>query len=451
MNISIYGTGYVGLVSGACLADLGHHVTCFDIDNEKITLLKQGRSPIYEENLEQIIKKNLDEQRITFTSSFDTAVDQGELHLICVGTPSLEDGSADLSAVISVATKIAEYANDDTIIVTKSTVPVGTGALIQKTVNEVLVENKKEHSIHVASNPEFLREGVACCDFLQADRVIIGANIQQAETALLNLYAPLKNKGVPVISMSIESAELTKYASNAMLATKISFINQMSQIADAVGANIEEISFGMGLDKRIGPHFIQAGCGYGGSCFPKDIRALKHIALNNNVDTTLIDAVEDVNHQQKQKLFSFISQHFNHDLTNKKIALWGLSFKPGTDDLREASSLSLIESLTKAGANIICFDPVAMKKAQQLLQSNPAVNFKSSALETLEDADALAIVTEWKQFKDFPMTTLKQKMGLKPIFDGRNIYELSVVSENELNYYSIGRPKQTHGVLHESD
>jgi len=443
VKVSIYGTGYVGLVSGACLSDLGHTVTCFDIDKAKIQALKQGQCPIYEKGLEELLKKNTSGETLFFTDEFPSAVSQSDVHLICVGTPSLDDGSADLSQVLTVAKQITESATRDTVIVTKSTVPVGTGSRIIEEVNQLLQTLNKDITIHIASNPEFLREGVACHDFLNADRVIIGTNSKAAESQLLELYAPLKNTGVPIVSMSIESAELTKYASNAMLATKISFINQMSMIADAVGANIDEISYGMGLDKRIGPHFNQAGCGYGGSCFPKDIRALKHIANEHQVNTGLIEAVDSINQLQKQRLFTDISACFNQDLTNKTIAVWGLSFKPETDDIREASSLVLIQQLLEAGAQIKAYDPVASKNTASYFKQHPAITFCDSKEAALDAAKALVIVTEWEEFKAIPAATLKKWLAQRPLFDGRNIYPLQAMQTHGIRYHSIGRPTVT--------
>lgn len=441
MNVSVYGTGYVGLVTGVCLAELGHNVICLDIDEHKVSQLSSGNSPIYEANLDDMLNKNLSANRIAFTSDFSLAVTHGKIQLVCVGTPSLENGDADLSSVLNVTQSITFEMNRDTTIVIKSTVPVGTASLIEKNINKTIKQLKKINNISVISNPEFLREGIACHDCLQPDRIIIGSNQIEDTLPLKALYEPYSRMGIPIIDMSRESAELTKYASNAMLATKISFINQVSLIAEKVGANIEEISYGMGLDKRIGPDFLNAGCGYGGSCFPKDVKALTHTAKQLSVPFDLLTAVDNINHKQQRKLFELISESFKGKLKNKTFAIWGLAFKPDTDDLRDASSIILINELLSRGAIIQVFDPRAMENAKLLYAHHPNIHFKNKIEDTLINCDALAILTEWTLFKHYPLSDLKARMEEKPVFDGRNIYSLSDVARRKLNYISIGRPR----------
>lgn len=440
MNVSVYGTGYVGLVTGVCLAELGHKVICLDIDEHKVLQLSYGNSPIYEANLDDMLNKNLRAKRIAFTSDFGLSVTHGEIQLVCVGTPSLDNGDADLSSVLNVTQSITSEINRDTTIVIKSTVPVGTGSLIDKNINKTIKQLKKKINISVISNPEFLREGIACHDCMQPDRIIIGSNTIEETLPLKALYEPYTRMGIPIIDMSRESAELTKYASNAMLATKISFINQVSLIAEKTGANIEEISYGMGLDKRIGPAFLKAGCGYGGSCFPKDVKALRHTAQKLSVPFDLLTAVDNINHKQQRKLFELINEYFKGELKDKTIGIWGLAFKPDTDDLRNASSIILINELLSRGANIQVFDPRAMDNAKSLYAHTPNLHFKNKIEDTLVNSNALAILTEWELFKNYPLSDLKDKMKEKPIFDGRNIYSINQAARQKINYISIGRP-----------
>ncbi|KTD25990.1 MULTISPECIES: UDP-glucose dehydrogenase family protein [Legionella] len=441
MIIAVYGAGYVGLVSSACLAQLGHDVICVDINESRIAMLAQGKCPIYEEQLPELLKEQLARRRLDFTVDLSAAIARAKVHIIATGTPGLADGNADLSQVFAVASRIAQEAEEDCVLVIKSTVPVGTGDEIQAHVNNELAHYHKAIKIGVASNPEFLREGTAVHDFLCADRVVIGGE-EQTLMVLKQLYQPLADQGVPILLMSRRSAELTKYSANAMLACRISFINQISRLADELGADIDDIRQGIGLDYRIGPHFLNAGIGYGGSCFPKDVRALIQTAKRVNVDTNLLDAIESINRLQKKWIFAQLSEHFKQNLNGLTIGIWGLSFKPGTDDLREASSLAAIKTLLQAGANLRIFDPVAIPAAQKLLADNRAIQWCESAEAVFNTSlHALAIMTEWPQFKNYPLDFLKMKLGDAPLFDGRNCYPLSAVKTAQLaRYYSVGRP-----------
>ncbi|ARG98903.1 UDP-glucose dehydrogenase family protein [Legionella micdadei] len=441
MIIAVYGAGYVGLVSSVCLAKLGHDVVCADINESRVNMLAQGQCPIYEEQLPELLKEQLAHGRLAFTVDLSTAIMHAQVHIIATGTPSLADGNADLSQVFSVSSRIAQEAQEDCILVIKSTVPVGTGDEIQNHINEQLARCNRTIKIEVVSNPEFLREGTAVQDFLCADRVILGGK-EQPLSVLKQMYLPLAEQGVSILCMSRRSAELTKYSANAMLACRISFINQISRLADELGANIDDIRQGIGLDYRIGPHFLNAGIGYGGSCFPKDVRALIQTAKRVDVDTNLLDAIESINSLQKNWIFDRLAKHFKQDLKGLTIGFWGLSFKPGTDDLREASSLVAIEALLQAGAKLRVFDPVAMPAAQRLLGDSFAIIWCESAEAVFaKNLDALVIATEWPQFKNYPLDLLKVKLGDAPLFDGRNCYQLSAVKNAKLaGYYSVGRP-----------
>nr|HAT8714993.1 nucleotide sugar dehydrogenase [Legionella jordanis] len=441
MKISIYGAGYVGLVSAACLAKLGHQVTCADINQEKISMLRRGECPIYEEHLPELLHEQSRIEQLFFTSNLAEAIAQADIHLIATGTPSLPDGSADLSQVFAVARQVAEHVQKDGVLVTKSTVPVGTGDAIQSLVEEELAKRGKALNISVASNPEFLREGTAVNDFLKADRIVIGGD-RRALEALKRMYHPLVEQGIPLLCMGRTSAELSKYAANAMLASRISFINHISQLAEAVGANIDEVREGMSLDTRIGPHFLQPGIGYGGSCFPKDVRALIQVTKAKKLPSELLEAIDEVNREQKNWVFKKLAGHFNNHLEGLTIAIWGLSFKPGTDDIREASSLVAIQSLREAGATLRLFDPVAMPVAKKILTNDPEIVFCESAEGVFdENLDALVIATEWPDFKQFDLKTLRDRLGKAPIIDGRNCFDLETVAAAELTYYySVGRP-----------
>lgn len=440
MKIAVYGAGYVGLVSAACLAKLGHFVICADINEQRINLLLQGGCPIYEDELPHLLQEQSASGNLKFTTDLDYACQHSTIHIIATGTPSLPDGNADLSQVYAVALKIASEMTCDGILVTKSTVPVGTGDVIQTGVEQQLKRDGKKLSLTVCSNPEFLREGTAVRDFMRADRIIIGGE-PHALAILKKMYQPLVEQGIPVITMSRLSAELVKYSANAMLACRISFINQISRLAEKVGANIDEIKQGIALDPRIGSLFLEAGIGYGGSCFPKDVRALAQTAKKHKVDTGLFDAIELVNQVQKNWVFEQLNHHFKRKLAGLTIGIWGLAFKPGTDDMREASSLVTIHALEQAGVKLRVFDPVAMLAAKKIITDDATISWCDS-LESVFDntLHALVIVTEWPLFKNYPLAELKKKLGKVPLFDGRNCYTLAEVDAAQLTYYSVGRP-----------
>ncbi|ASQ45454.1 UDP-glucose dehydrogenase family protein [Legionella clemsonensis] len=441
MIISIYGAGYVGLVSAVCIAKLGHEVICADIDGQKIALLLKGQCPIYENELPELLQEQLQSKRLRFTADISEAIESAQVHIIATGTPGHADGSADLSQVFAVAKKVAQEAKENGILVTKSTVPVGTGDTIQSLVNEELAACDKNITITVASNPEFLREGTAVNDFLNADRIVIGGK-EDALAILKMIYQPLVDRGVPLLSMSLCSAELTKYSANAMLACRISFMNQMSQIAEKFDANIDDIREGIGLDHRIGPYFLQAGIGYGGSCFPKDVRALMQLAKSHDFDTSLLQAIDRINEVQKKWIFNQLTSYFEHNLKDLNIGIWGLAFKPGTDDLREASSLVAIKALLDAGVKLHIYDPVAISAAQKILPKDSAIHWCNSSEAVLDNnLDALVIVTEWPEFKKFNLSLLKEKLHDAPVIDGRNCFELANMAAAKLTYYSVGRPK----------
>jgi UDPglucose 6-dehydrogenase len=439
MNISIYGTGYVGLVTGACLAEVGNHVLCMDIDKAKIDRLRDGSIPIYEPDLEPMVLRNIAVGRLKFTTDTEEAVKHGLFQFIAVGTPPDEDGSADLSHVLAVAESIAKYLDDYRIIVDKSTVPVGTADLVNETIAKVLAGREVQVEYDVVSNPEFLKEGAAVGDFMKPDRIIVGTDNPRTTALLRELYSPFNRNHDRIISMDVRSAELTKYAANAMLATKISFMNEMANIAERLGADIEKVRQGIGSDSRIGYSFIYPGCGYGGSCFPKDVAALQRTSQDIGYTPSLLAAVEEVNHKQKQVLFNKIHQHFDGKLAGKTIALWGLSFKPNTDDMRDAPSRVLMEALWAAGARVNAFDPVAMEEARHLYGENDRLVLSESAMDAVQGADALAIVTEWKTFRSPDFDSLKAALREPVIFDGRNIYEPQNLKAKGFSYYGIGR------------
>lgn len=440
MNITLYGAGYVGLVTGACFAELGNQVLCVDVNADRIARLRQGECPIHEPGLAEMMQKNIQAGRLKFTADPKEGVEHGFYIFIAVGTPSDEDGSADLQYVLAVAKSIGEHMKDYRIVINKSTVPVGTADRVREMIQSTL---KQEISFDVASNPEFLREGAAIDDFMGSDRIIIGADNPTAAEHLCRLYAPFNRNHDRLICMDIRSAELTKYAANAFLATKISFINELSQIAERVGADIEHIRVGIGSDPRIGYHFINPGCGYGGSCFPKDIIALQHTADSVQYNAQLIQAVHQVNQRQKQVLFQKIRAHFTDQLTGKVIALWGLSFKPNTDDMRDASSRALIEALWQAGASIRAYDPVAMPEAARIYGQRDDLTLCSTPEEVLAGADALVIVTEWSVFLSPNFDLIKQTLKNPVIFDGRNLYAPTYMKELGFCYYAIGRGEST--------
>ncbi|HET9473665.1 MAG TPA: UDP-glucose/GDP-mannose dehydrogenase family protein [Steroidobacteraceae bacterium] len=439
MRVTIFGSGYVGLVTGACLADAGNDVLCVDVDAAKIAALKQGVVPIHEPGLDALIRSNIEAERLKFTTSAKEGVDFGLFQLIAVGTPPDEDGSADLKYVLSVARSIGEHMNEYKVIITKSTVPVGTSDKVRTAVAETLKKRDSDVEYDVVSNPEFLKEGAAIEDFMRPDRVVVGTDNPRVTELLRALYDPFTRSREKLVIMDLRSAELTKYAANAMLATKISFMNELANLADRFGADIEKVRVGIGSDPRIGYHFIYPGVGYGGSCFPKDVQALARSARGVGYEAKLLDSVETVNRAQKQVLFSKISKHFGGNLKGRTIALWGLAFKPGTDDMREAPSRVLLEQLWNAGAKVRAFDPAAMKETRRIFGDRPDLTLCNRARETLEGADALAIVTEWKEFRSPDFDNLKKQLKAPVIFDGRNLYDPAMMKKLGVTYYAIGR------------
>jgi UDPglucose 6-dehydrogenase len=446
MKVTFYGIGYVGLVQAAVLADAGHDVCCVDIDQTKIDNLKKGIIPIYEPGLTPLVEKNHKEGRLTFTTDAEFGVDFSELQFIAVGTPPDEDGSADLKYVLKVAETIAIHMKNDKVIIDKSTVPVGTAEKVKEHVVKTLLANNKEClNCSVASNPEFLKEGSAVADCQRPDRIILGTDSENAEELLRELYAPFNRNHDKIIVMDIKSAELTKYAANCMLATKISFMNEMANIAERVGADIENVRHGIGSDPRIGYQFIYPGCGYGGSCFPKDVQALVRIADSVDYNSEILKSVEAVNYRQKTKLFEYITKHFGENLSGKTFALWGLSFKPNTDDMREASSLVLMEALWKAGANVQAYDPEAMEETQRICGNRDDLALMGTKEATLKNADALVICTEWQNFRAPDFDFIKESLSNSVVFDGRNMFDPSRMEKKGFDYYCIGRALSVAG------
>lgn len=439
MKITVIGSGYVGLVSAVCLAELGNDVVCMDVDSRKITILQQGGVPIYEPGLEELIKSNVDAGRLHFTTDVAESVAHGLVQMIAVGTPSGEDGSADLQYVIAAARNIGRSMTEYKVIVDKSTVPVGTADKVKQAVQEELDKRGIQCSFSVVSNPEFLKEGAAIDDFNRPDRIVIGADDEDAIHVMRDMYAPFQRNHEKLMVMDIKSAELTKYAANAMLATRISFMNELANLAELVGADIEHVRKGIGSDQRIGYHFLYAGCGYGGSCFPKDVRALQRTGEEYGMSMKVLEAVEQVNHVQKSVLLNKITQRFGDDLTGKHFALWGLAFKPGTDDMREASSRVVMEGLWARGATVKAFDPVAMKETQHIYGERSDMAYAKDSLDALQDADALVILTEWKAFKSPDFNAIKLRLKQPVIFDGRNLFEPISVSALGIEYHGIGR------------
>lgn len=439
MKITIYGAGYVGLVTGTCFAELGNHVLCVDIDEQRIQRLKAGECPIHEPDLPEMMQKNIQAGRLQFTTDSKEGVAHGFYQFIAVGTPSDEDGSADLKYVLAVAKSIGEHLADYRLIITKSTVPVGTADRVRIAVQEMLTARNLTIQFDVVSNPEFLREGAAIADFMNSDRIIVGTDHAEAAAHMQALYAPFNRNQDRLINMDLRSAELTKYAANAFLATKISFMNEMSNLAERIGADIDKVRKGIGSDPRIGYHFINPGCGYGGSCFPKDVIALQNTAQQLNYEAQLITAVHQVNQKQKTVLFNKIKRFFNNNLQNKVIALWGLSFKPNTDDMREASSRTLMELLWNEGVRVQAYDPVAMDEARRIYGQRQDLLLVNTPEEALDNADALAIVTEWNVFLSPDFELIKRKLRTPVIFDGRNIYEPDYLMRQGLHYFGIGR------------
>ncbi|MET0025198.1 MAG: UDP-glucose/GDP-mannose dehydrogenase family protein [Sedimenticola sp.] len=439
MNVTVFGIGYVGLVQAAVLADVGHHVTCIDVDNTKVENLKKGIIPIYEPGLTPIVEENYKAGRLEFTTNVEQGVAHGDIQFIAVGTPPDEDGSADLQYVLAVAESIATHMDSPKIIVNKSTVPVGTADKVKAKVSEVLQQRGADVGFNMVSNPEFLKEGSAVEDCRRPDRTVIGADNQDAIDTMRELYAPFNRNHDRIITMDIRSAELTKYAANCMLATKISFMNEMANLAENLGADIEAVRQGIGSDSRIGYQFIYPGCGYGGSCFPKDVQALIRTADSIGYEAEILKSVEAVNYRQKEKLFEKILKHFEGDIRGKTFALWGLSFKPNTDDMREAPSRVLMEALWEAGAKVQAYDPEAMKECQRIYGQRDDLSLMGTEEAALKSADALIIVTEWRHFcaPDFKMIT--ESLNEPVIFDGRNLFEPQKMGNKGITYYSIGR------------
>ena len=432
MNIAIVGTGYVGLVTGTCLAETGNKVICVDIDSNKVEKLKNGIIPIYEPHLDVLFERNIKQNRLTFTTNLKEAVDQAKIIFLALPTPPGEDGSADLSYILGVAKELGKIITDYKVIVDKSTVPVGTADLVSKAISE---NSKVEFD--VVSNPEFLREGFAVDDFMKPDRVVIGTSSERAKKVMGDLYKPYVRQGNPIIFMDEKSAELTKYAANSFLATKITFMNEIANLCELVGADVDMVRIGIGSDQRIGKRFLFPGIGYGGSCFPKDVQALSKTSENNNYDFKILKSVMEVNEIQKTIIIPKIKSYFNDDLKGKKIALWGLAFKPDTDDIREAPALYIIEELLKAGAQIVAYDPEAMENVKKILGDK--IEYATEQYYALENADALLIATEWSVFRNPDFDLVAKLLANKVIFDGRNLYDLAEMKERGFYYSSIGR------------
>ena len=443
MKVCVIGTGYVGLVAGACFADSGNKVICVDIDKEKIEKLKKGIIPIYEPGLKDIVVTNVEKERLFFTTSIKEGVENSDIIFIAVGTPEGEDGSADLSYVLQAARDIAEHMNGYKIIVNKSTVPVGTAAKVKEEISKIT-----NHPFDVVSNPEFLKEGAAVQDFLKPDRIVIGTDSEKARNIMVDLYSPFVRKRERIILMDNVSAELTKYAANSMLATRISFMNDLANLAEKVGADIEKVRVGIGTDSRIGLAFLFPGVGYGGSCFPKDVKAILKTGEDYGHNLSIIEAVEKVNKQQRKIMVDRILNFYNGNIEGKTFAIWGLSFKPNTDDMREAPAIDIIKGLTEKGAKIKAYDPVAMENAKKIFSSmgiSDKITFCDSQYSALEETDALVIVTEWLEFRKPDFDIMKKSLKDKTVFDGRNIYKPEHMKEMGFNYFSIGRKPVLQG------
>lgn len=440
MKVTIFGTGYVGLVTGTCLAEMGNHVVCVDVDTAKVARLENGEIPIYEPGLEPMVTRNHEAGRLAFTTDPGPAVAHGEVVFIAVGTPPDEDGSADLRYVLEVARTIGEHMNEYTVVVDKSTVPVGTADRVRQALQSVLDARGEQTAFDVVSNPEFLKEGDAVKDCLRPDRIIVGASSERAVEVMRALYAPFNRNHERVVVMDERSAELTKYAANAMLATKISFMNELANIAERVGADIEMVRNGMGMDPRIGYHFIYPGAGYGGSCFPKDVQALERTARAHDYRACLLEAVEAVNAAQKHHLFQLMSRHFEGRLEGRTVAVWGLAFKPNTDDMREAPSRYLVEALWAAGAKVRAFDPEAHNEVRRIYGERDDLVLCENPYATLDGSDALVVVTEWKAFRSPDFARIREALAASAVlFDGRNLYAPEAVEEAGIAYYGIGR------------
>jgi len=439
LKITVIGTGYVGLVTGTCLAEFGNQVLCFDLDVEKIQILQNGGIPIYEPGLLEMVQRNVAAGRLNFTSDIQESVAWGQIQFIAVGTPPAEDGSADLQYVIDAATNIAKYMTDYKVVIDKSTVPVGTADKVRVAMSEELAKRDVSYPFSILSNPEFLKEGAAVEDFMRPDRIVIGSDDERATALMQILYAPFVRNHDRIIFMNIRSAELTKYAANCMLATRISFMNELANLADQIGADIEQVRIGIGSDPRIGYHFLYAGNGYGGSCFPKDVKALIRAAESINQPMRVLGSVEDANNFQKQVLLKKIKSRFSENLNGMKFALWGLAFKPNTDDMREAPSRIIIEGLWDQGATVVVYDPVAMDESKRIYGDDKRISYVDSSMQALEGADALVIVTEWKEFRAPDFEKIKKMLKVPAIFDGRNMYSPAQVKDAGLEYFAIGR------------
>ncbi|OQY03700.1 MAG: UDP-glucose 6-dehydrogenase [Bacteroidetes bacterium 4572_117] len=441
MKITIVGTGYVGLVSGTCFAETGVDVTCVDIDEKKINGLKNGIVPIYEPGLETMIQRNVEKNRLKFATSLKDSLEDCQVVFSAVGTPPDEDGSADLKYVLGVAREVGQHMTEYLVMVTKSTVPIGTAVKVKAAIQEELDKRGVDIEFDVASNPEFLKEGNAIVDFLKPDRIVIGVDSGRAEKIMKRLYKPFLLNNHPILFMDVPSAELTKYAANSMLATKISFMNDIANLCEIVGANVNMVRRGIGSDSRIGPKFIYAGAGYGGSCFPKDVKALIKTSDENNYSLEILKSVENVNNRQKTVLFAKLSKHFDNDLKGKTFAMWGLSFKPNTDDMREAPSLVIIDKIIEAGGKVKVYDPVAMEETKRKIGDK--VYYATDQYDALVDADAMLLLTEWNEFRVLNYKVIGKLLSNKLIFDGRNIYDGAEMKEFGYTYYSIGRKTVT--------
>jgi UDPglucose 6-dehydrogenase len=439
MKISVFGTGYVGLVTGVCFADYGNDVICADIDANKIKSLKEGKSPIYEPGLDEILENNITAERIQFTTDLVKAIKQSDILFIAVGTPSDVDGSADLKYVVSVAETIGEHLDGYKVIVNKSTVPVGTQKLVKETIAKKLAFRGVKFAFDVVSNPEFLREGNAIEDCLRPHRVVLGIESEKAKEMMSRLYEPFVRNGNPILTMDPLSSEMVKYAANAMLATRISFMNEISRLSERVGADIEFVRRGIGTDQRIGPQFLYAGVGYGGSCFPKDVKALMKTAEVNDVATPILKAVEEINKTQRENYYAKLKKALGGSVEGKTVALWGVAFKPGTDDIREAPAIDIIKWLIEDGAKVKAYDPVAQEAAKSALGSQAGLSFVDDQMDLLESVDGLAIVTEWKSFREPDFAKMKSLMKSPIIVDGRNLYKPSMMKELGFKYISVGR------------
>ncbi len=439
MKVTVVGTGYVGLVTGACLSEMGNHVVCLDVDARKIAILNAGGIPIHEPGLKEIVQRNVAAGRLQFTTDVAAAVAHGTLQFIGVGTPPDEDGSADLQCVVAAATNIGRHMTDYKVIVDKSTVPVGTADRVREAVKAALTERGLDMEFAVVSNPEFLKEGAAVEDCMRPDRIVLGAEVERAILLMRALYTPFMRNRDRLMVMDVRSAEFTKYAANAMLATRISFMNELARLAERVGADIEQVRMGIGSDPRIGTHFLYPGTGYGGSCFPKDVKALIHTGRENGLELGVLQAVEAANDRQKHVLVDKVVARFGEDLTGCTFAIWGLAFKPNTDDMRDAPSRVVVAELARRGATLQAYDPVAMDEARRVLEGVPRLSFMASQSEALQGADALLVVTEWKEFRNPDFDAIKGTLKQPVVFDGRNLYDPALMRMLGIEYRGIGR------------